>query len=226
MTTTAHLEPRPPAGALRIVRPRATMPPAPDGGDAAAVYVEATTAHCPYLAPSIQQDLTGWTTYRLAPGTRLLDAEAAVFAAAVQAAEVVRVLASRPPGHLVCENVVVLGAGRRHLDWPHWALKNLYGPVGLMVGKFWEGETDTNCHGRPLPVPPLTFLSLRPAVRPRDPRFLNTTPELAAAVTNADDSGRDVLAAVTNARTTATAALIHWPAVRAWAAALPEEVTT
>ncbi|MFJ5551220.1 hypothetical protein [Streptomyces sp. NPDC093225] len=37
--------------------------------------------------------------------------------------------------HLVRENLVVAGAARRLLDWPHWALKNPYGPVGLMFGK-------------------------------------------------------------------------------------------
>ncbi|MEW1913758.1 hypothetical protein AB0442_35925 [Kitasatospora sp. NPDC085895] len=34
----------------------------------------------------------------------------------------------------MCENVVLLGAGREHLDWPHWALKHLYAPAGIMVG--------------------------------------------------------------------------------------------
>ncbi|MGN5392561.1 DUF6875 domain-containing protein [Streptomyces sp. JL7001] len=205
MTSTAPMEPLPlPAGALRVIRQRTTTAPA-------AAYVQATTAHCPYLAPSLRHGLTHWTVYGMRPLAEHTDVEADVFSAALAAAERVRIGAKGPRGHLVCENIVVAGADRAHLDWPHWALKHLLAPVGLMVGKFWEGETDTDRNGDDLPVPPLTFLSVRPAVRPRDPQFLDTTPTLADTIREADDDGRDLLAGLSH----------HWTEIRAWASTLP-----
>lgn len=54
----------------------------------------------------------------------------------------------RRHGTLVCENIVLLtGDVEEHrglMAWPHWALKHLYGPVGLMFGKFWKGEEGTD----------------------------------------------------------------------------------
>ncbi len=48
-----------------------------------------------------------------------------------------------------------------------------------------------------LPAPGRTaltrFVPVRVAVRPRDPRFLGATPDLAAAVAAAVDDGRDAL---------------------------------
>ncbi|MER6445490.1 DUF6875 domain-containing protein [Streptomyces venezuelae] len=205
MTSTAPTEPLPlPAGALRVIRQRTITAPA-------AAYVEATTAHCPYLAPSIRHGLTHWTVYGMRPLAEHADVEADIFAAAVAAAERVRIEAKGPRRHLVCENIVIAGAARAHVDWPHWALKHLYGPVGVMVGKFWAGEEDTGLDGRTLPVPPITFLSLRPAVRPRDPRFLDTTPALAETIRTADDDGRDVFTGLSPT----------WKEVRAWASSLP-----
>ncbi|MFE2723257.1 DUF6875 domain-containing protein [Kitasatospora sp. NPDC059327] len=184
--------------------------------------MDETVSFCPYLGPSLRNDLTGWTTYTVKPEAEPADIEGAVFAAAVQAAEFVRALSPWPRGHLVCENVVVLGVGRPEIDWPHWALKNLYAPAGLMVGKFWKGEEDTGRKGDPLPVPPVTFLSLRPAVRPRDPHFLDGTPDLAATIATARDDGRDVLLPVIGKPTSATAAATYWPVIKAWAASLQE----
>ncbi|MFJ5548712.1 hypothetical protein [Streptomyces sp. NPDC093225] len=205
MTLAALPEPSPArAGALRVTADRTTTP-------AFTEYLDAVAAHCPYLAPSVRYGLTYWTTYAIEPGVELFDVEAGLFSAAVAAAERVRLLAKGARGHLVCENLVVAGAARRHLDWPHWALKNLYGPVGLMFGKFWEGEADTSRHGAALPVPPVTFLSIRPAVRPRDPRFLRNTPDLAEAVRDAADDGRSVFDTLGR----------DWAAVRSWAARLP-----
>lgn len=131
--TSAGEASRPSAWALRLVAPRTTTP-RPD----IAAYVRAVTAHCPYLAPSLDRGLTGWTLYEAVGAPT--DVEAEVFHAAVRAAERVRPSVTRAQGAFVCENVVVLGAGREVLQWPHWALKHLYGPVGLMIGKFAAGE--------------------------------------------------------------------------------------
>lgn len=195
---------RPSAGALRLIAPRTTTPRA----DIAA-YVRTVTAHCPYLAPSLDRGLTGWTLYEAVGASA--DVEAEVFHAAVQAAEWVRPLATGTHGAFVCENVAILGAGRAVLQWPHWALKHLYGPVGLMIGKFAAGEERTDRSGWSIPPPPVSFLPVRAAVRPRDGRFLQGTPKLAAAVTSARDDGRDVFSQLGH----------DWKDIRQWAQHLP-----
>ncbi|GHE04127.1 hypothetical protein [Streptomyces alanosinicus] len=176
------------AGALRLVEARTTRPKAADIN----AYAEAVTVHCPYLAPSLERGLTGWTVYEAVGEAEAVEAE--VFHAGVQAAEWVRPLANRRHGVYVCENIILLNADDEVLSWPHWALKNLYGPVGLMFGKFRKGEEDTDRHGRHIPRPPMAFMPVRAAVRVRDPRFLAATPGLADAVANASDDGRHVFA--------------------------------
>ncbi len=189
--------------ALRLIESRTTSPTAVDFTE----YVQAMSAHCPYLAPSVAHGLTGWTLYEAIGAAA--EVEAAVFHVGVQVAEQVRTLATRSRGALVCENVAVLGAGREELAWPHWALKNLYAPVGIMVGKFPVGHQVADHRGRLVPEPPLSFLVVRVSVRARDPLFLSRTPDLAATVEVASDDGRDVFASeqVTNA----------WPDVKRWA---------
>ena len=201
--TTTHIGGalRSTAGALRLVESRTASPKTVD----IAGYVEAITAHCPYLAPSVARGLTGWTVYELGGGTA--DVEAEVFHAGVRAAEWVRPLATRPHGALVCENIVVLGAGQDALAWPHWVLKHLYGPMGLMFGKFSAGEEKTDRHRRRIPAPPVSFLPVRVAVRPRDPRLLEQTPDLAAAVAVAVDDGRDAFEGITH----------EWKEIKEWA---------
>ncbi|MFZ3548753.1 hypothetical protein ACODT3_24690 [Streptomyces sp. 4.24] len=71
-----------------------------------------------------------------------------------------------------------------------------------MFGKFTAGEVRGD-----IPVPPVSFLPVRVAVRPRDPRFLGGTPELAAAVAEAVDDGRDVLDGIGH----------DWMEIRQWA---------
>nr|WP_240981554.1 MULTISPECIES: hypothetical protein [unclassified Streptomyces] len=167
------------------------------------------TAHCPYLAPSVDRGLTTWTVYRVDGDAGAVEAE--LFHAGVGAAERLRSLIRQPQGALRCENVVLLGEvpGTGHRDllaWPHWALKNLYGPVGIMVGKFHEGEEETSRAGDRLPVAPASFLPVRAAVRRRDPRLLRSTPDLAAALAVADDDGRDVFEGIP----------YDWQEIRTW----------
>ncbi|MFF4283282.1 hypothetical protein ACFY0Z_31435 [Streptomyces kronopolitis] len=169
--------PRPTAGALRLVEASTPRPSSVDLGD----YARQMTAHCPYLAPSLQRGLTTWTVYRAAGGAEAVQAE--LFHAGVQAAEWLPPLLNRPHGILRCENIVLVGEvpGARHRDlmgWPHWVLKNLYGPVEVMFGKFSAEEEDQRGRpsdpGRSRLVPPRE--SRRPSPRPplpeRDDRRL------------------------------------------------------
>ncbi|MGW1187509.1 DUF6875 domain-containing protein [Streptomyces sp. NPDC002559] len=183
--------PRPTAGALRLVEAGTVSPRSID----ITGYVQRMTAFCPYLAPSLEQGYTSWTVYRTVGSAAAVEAE--LFHAGVQAAEWLRPLVHRPRGLWRCENIVILGEvpGVRHRDlmmWPHWALKHLYGPVGIMFGKFYAGEEETTGAGTRTPAAPVSFLPVRAAVRRRDPRFLHATPSLAAALATADDDGRDV----------------------------------
>ncbi|WP_370221286.1 hypothetical protein [Kitasatospora sp. MAP12-22] len=203
---------RPIAGALRLIEARTTHPTAVD----VSAYVTAMEQHCPFLAPSIGRGMTGWTVYEIALASRRDAVEADLFRAGVQAAEWVRPLTNRPHGAFVCENVVLLGeaadAGHRELmAWPHWALKHLYGPVGVMFGKFVRDTDELDRFGQRIPPPPFSFLPVRAAVRARDPRFLADTPGLAAELAVASDDGRDVFEHIPD----------DWKAVRAWASSLP-----
>ncbi|MCZ2526980.1 DUF6875 domain-containing protein [Streptomyces sp. HB2AG] len=197
---------RPTAGALRLVEAGTTSPTTVDISD----YVQQMTAHCPYLAPSLRQGLTAWTVYRADGDAEAVQAE--LFHAGVRAAEWLRPLLNRPHGLLRCENIVLLGSvpGARHREvmaWPHWALKNLYGPVGVMFGKFYEGEEEVTAAGARIPAAPASFLPVRAAVRNRDPHFLRATPDLAAALAAAEDDGRNVFENIPP----------QWKEIRTWA---------
>lgn len=197
---------RPTAGALRLVEASTTRPRSVDISG----YAHRMTAHCPYLAPSLQRGLTTWTVYRADGDAEAVQAE--LFHAGAQAAEWLRPLLNRPHGLLRCENIVLLGEvpGTGHRDllaWPHWVLKNLYSPVGVMFGKFYAGEEEVTAAGHRIPAAPASFLPVRAAVHRRDPRFLHATPDLAAALAGADDDGRDVFAHIPT----------EWKDIRTWA---------
>ncbi|MEU2507934.1 hypothetical protein ABZ621_24910 [Streptomyces sp. NPDC007863] len=196
---------RPTAGALRLVEAGAVRPRSVDVSG----YVRRMTAHCPYLGPSVERGLTTWTVYGVDGDAGAVEAE--LFHAGATAAERLRPLIRQPHGFLRCENVVLLGEtpGAWHralLAWPHWALKNLYGPVGIMVGTFHEGEEEIFAAGDRLPAAPVSFLAVRAAVRRRDPRLLRSTPDLAAALAMADDDGRDVFEGIP----------YDWQEIRTW----------
>ncbi|GGY76330.1 hypothetical protein GCM10010327_02810 [Streptomyces nitrosporeus] len=91
--------------------------------------------------------------------------------------------------------------------WPHWVLKNLYGPVGLMFGKFYAGEEENTQAGKRIPVAPVSFLPVRAAIHRRDPQFLRATPGLAAALAVANDDGRNVFEQLP----------YEWQEIRTWA---------
>ncbi|MEU6315158.1 DUF6875 domain-containing protein [Streptomyces sp. NPDC047014] len=204
-TSRTRVAPRPTAGALRLVEAGTATPATID----ITAYVRRMAAHCPYLAPSLRHGLTAWTVYRAVGEPAAVEAE--LFHAGVRAAEWLRPLLNRPYGGLRCENIVLLGhvPGATHRDllaWPHWVLKNLYGSVGIMFGKFHESEEELTAAGDRIPAAPVSFLPVRAAVRRRDPRFLSATPDLAAALAVAEDDGRDVFEHVPD----------EWKEIRAW----------
>ncbi|MFE1768169.1 hypothetical protein ACFW81_28625 [Streptomyces angustmyceticus] len=201
--TTARTEGARPssAGPLRLVEDRTAGPTTVD----VTGYVRAMSAHCPYLAPSVEGGLTHWTVYEAAGDAPAV--EEAVFEAGVRSAEWLRTQADRPRAALLCENIAVRSAGREVLAWPHWALKNLYAPVGVMFGKFPVGEQIADHRGRVVPEPPLSFLVVRFVVRARDPLFLSRTPDLAETVAVAADDGRDVFAGLPR----------DWKNIKLWA---------
>ncbi|WP_431781021.1 DUF6875 domain-containing protein [Streptomyces chumphonensis] len=210
MTTLAVAAPRATAGALRLVEASTATPTTVDVG----AYLREMSAHCPYLEPSLHRGLTNWTVYRAVGETDAVEAE--LFHAGAQAAEWLRPLLSRAHGFLRCENVVVMGAEptvRHHdvLTWPHWVLKNIYGPVGVMFGKFHEGAEEASRSGQPISVAPVSFLAVRAAVRRRDPGFLDATPGLADALAGARDDGRNLFEHIPQ----------QWSEIRRWAKCFP-----
>lgn len=203
---------RPTAGALRLAEGRTENPVSVDVDG----YLGDLYEHCPFLWPSSRRGMTGWTVYEIAPGSHRYALEAELFYAGVQAAEWVRPLMGRPFGLLACENVVLVGhcEGADHRElmaWPHWALKNLYAPVGVMFGKFARAAVETSRRGQSIPPPPFSFLPVRAGVRPLDPKFLEATPDLSTALSVAVDDGRDVFEHIP----------CEWKEVREWASSLP-----
>ncbi|MEU4116334.1 hypothetical protein AB0F71_17775 [Kitasatospora sp. NPDC028055] len=203
--------PRHTVGALRLIEGRSENPASVEVSE----YLSSMAERCPFLAPSVGRQQTGWTVYEISSTDR--DAvEAELFHAGVQAAEWIRPLKCRPHGILTCENVVILGSvpGTDHqelLRRPYWALRNLYAPVGVLFGKFPAGRRETDSFGRNIPPAPFSFLPVRAAVRSRDPRFLANTPGAAQALAAADDDGRDVFEHIP----------CDWKAVQAWSTSLP-----
>ncbi|MFF2143152.1 hypothetical protein [Kitasatospora sp. NPDC058190] len=203
--------PRPTAGALRLVEGRSENPTSVD----VSAYVTAMSEHCPFLAPSVDRRLTRWTVYEIASADRSA-VEAELFHSGVQAAERIRLMKGRRHGVLTCENLVILGSlpdtdHHELMRRPYWALRNLYAPVGVLLGKFSAGRSETDSFGRAIPPAPFSFLPVRAAVKSRDPRFLASTPDMARALAGADDDGRDVFEHIP----------CDWKAVRAWASSLP-----
>ncbi|MFE9421646.1 hypothetical protein ACFYNO_01650 [Kitasatospora sp. NPDC006697] len=204
--------PRLTAGALRLTESRTSNPVSVDMGR----YLTRLYEHCPFLRPSTMRGMTGWTVYEITPGSHRHAVEAELFYAGVQAAEWVRPLMRRPYGLLACENIVLRGhcEGADHRElmaWPHWAMKHLYAPVGLMFGKFPRGTAESGRNGQCIPPPPFSFLPVRAGVRPLDPKFLEATPDLAATLAVSSDDGRDVFEHIP----------CDWKAVREWASSLP-----
>lgn len=183
------------------------------------------TGVCPYLAPSVDSGQVEWTLQQAPAGAGSAEVEAVLFAAGLEAAERVRSRAAAG-NRLACEVVAVHwrdshARQQTILGWPHWALKHLTVPAGVMCGKF----TPSAQPGGAVAASPVLALVLRAAVPARDHRFLATTPGLAHQEACGHDSGRPLLEAVPGI-TPGTDAAAMWPVVRAWAGTLPHTEQT
>lgn len=164
---------------------------------------------CPYIAPATSSGVLHFSTYSTAEledlgGGR---ADAGLLLLGIAHTEWVRerrfhlAQAGRTnDARLICDNLVVEDSGalewreaKNLVDWPHYILKRMYSDVGLMFGKFWTCEEEDSIDGRPIPSPPLTFLSIRPSVKVRDPKLLKDQTDIAAIIEEANDDRRDVL---------------------------------
>lgn len=192
--------------------------------DAAEVGLRTWAAHihdaCPYLAPSMASGQVEWTLRTVPAHAERSEVEAALFTAGLEAAERVR---SRTAGssRLACEVVAVQWQDTRArqnavLDWPHWALKHLGAPAGVMCGKF-SAMTEAT---RSAPAARTWVLVLHAAIPARDHRFLASTPDLAHQLSSREDDRRSLLACVPGI-TPRTDAAALWPTVRAWARSHP-----
>lgn len=174
-------------------------------------FVEAVEqSFCPFIQPASRAGVLfyhGYSTGELA-GYGDGDPTAGLFNVAVVHTERLRGERSRmvergelSKSALICDNIVVTDSelldwrtAKNLVDWPHYILKSWYTSCGLMFGKFWTQEIDESLDGRPIPPPPMTFLSIRSAIKPRDPFLLGDQVEFANQITISADNGEDVLA--------------------------------
>ncbi|MFC7442598.1 hypothetical protein [Laceyella putida] len=157
---------------------------------------------CPFLAPAEQQSVLFASHYRL-DGESIFDLQEGMFYVGIVEIERFRRFRKgnihSQKGILACENVIFeLSAkfddvdGKELFGWPHYLLKVLYTQVGIMLGKFWIKERDVSRDGLPIPEPPCHFLSIRSAVKSRDPFFFTEAPFLMSTLLESKDNGKNV----------------------------------
>jgi len=172
-------------------------------GEPFAQYCSAiATTFCPFLGPSEQLG-TLLQTHVHIPAKCEEEANELITCAVIARAEALRkrrrTLSPRQ-ALLACDNLIISVEpeltqfeGHPLLDWPHYLAKSLYTGVGLLFGKFWASENDVSIKGIPIPPPPVSmFISIRSAVRERDARFFDQSPELLQSYLTAIDDGRNV----------------------------------
>lgn len=157
---------------------------------------------CPFLAPAEQLGSLFQTPIHI-PAKSAAEANELITYAVVARAESLRRWrrdATPRQALLACDNLVfslepeLAGmVGHPLLDWPHYLGKSLFTEVGLLFGKFWATEVDVSVSGIPIPPPPVPmFISIRSAIRERDARFFDGSPELLQAYLNSIDDARNV----------------------------------
>lgn len=167
-----------------------------------AYCLDISQSFCPYLNPAAAQNVLYASTYTIPPEvTTLAEVQAEIFYQCVLYTEYLRIFrkGDNARGTLACENILfdipshLQGvSGPELFDWPHWTLKCLYSSVGIMFGKFWQGEEDISRNGITIPPPPLHFMSIRSAIKLRDPYFLDQQPTILAQIVASLDDGSNV----------------------------------
>lgn len=164
-------------------------------------YIESIAgSFCPFIPASTRANAMRNSVYQLSGGYDQV--EASIFYLGLIHTEMLRrtrQAVSPREAVLACENLIFRFEGEEEVDgkalfaWPHWVLKTEYTSVGVLFGKFWLGEIDTARSGRPIPPPPYHLLSIRSAVKKRDPQFFRKAPELLDDLLESNDDGRDIL---------------------------------
>lgn len=164
---------------------------------------------CPYIEPACEHDVLSFSEYTTdeLTATGRGDIRAGLLYTGIVITERLRRRRAmlRRDGHvaasqMICDNIVVLGtdnapgqSAKNVVDWPHYLLKSIYSETALMFGKFWTNEEGLSRDERAIPIVPITFLSIRAAIRPRDPKLLRRQTVFAAMIQEASDVGQDVL---------------------------------
>lgn len=80
------------------------------------------------------------------------------------------------------------------ISWPHYMMKYLYSKEQIMFGKFWKDEmTKSKFKEGNIPVPDINFLSVRTAVKNKDPQLLSKSKKLATEIENSSITNKSVI---------------------------------
>ncbi|PQE35722.1 hypothetical protein CUS07_07305 [Enterococcus faecalis] len=80
------------------------------------------------------------------------------------------------------------------ISWPHYMVKYLYSSEQIMFGKFWKNEiTKSKFKEGNIPIPSINFLSIRTAIKKRDPLLLSKTKDLAIQIENSVITNNSVI---------------------------------
>lgn len=163
------------------------------------VFIHSNEKYCPFINPALQNEVLFHTVVELPElSYSTEEVSTAFFITCLKRVENCRVFRSQDPknGILFCDNVSLSPSSLLTvpiLEEVHWMLKCLYSSVGLMFGKFWPGELTISRHGNLLPDPNIKFISIRSAIKMKDPYFLDNTPNLLNQLLMSKDTGEDPL---------------------------------
>ncbi|MCM3324763.1 DUF6875 domain-containing protein [Cytobacillus kochii] len=162
-------------------------------------YLDNMTKSCPFLKPALDYNSVINKRFQL-NDKNYKKIEENIFWISLQATEEFRNVRRALTGQkktLFNVNLIFIydeGIKGNVLDWPHYILKLLYSKVGVVYGKFHNGALKTNRHGLLMPSPPFTHLAIRSAIKSKDARFFNKTPDLVDDILTSKDEREDVLA--------------------------------
>ncbi|WP_052807272.1 hypothetical protein [Risungbinella massiliensis] len=157
---------------------------------------------CPFLHPAEKNEVLFCTEYHL-KSDRIENIKKEIFYYGVEHAERLRQFRHQEPDILkklvACENIVFYLPnafkkvdGSDLLMWSHFMIKLLYTSVGIMVGKFWINEKQNARNGEMIPEPPCHFLSIRSAIKTKDPYFFKRADYLLPDLMESKDNMENV----------------------------------